>query len=202
MNQIALSIPIELVDAKRVLRRRMGAMRSELGVAHRRAAAEATARQLLREFKPRRMERWVVYAALRTELSMRPLFEALCALGCIPLLPRTHGEKLEFVPVRNWSDLRRGSLGVLEPPWGQGGKSLLPDDVVVLPGLAFDRAGHRLGRGGGFYDRAFGTAKPAPLLIGAGYAFQLREHVPHGSRDRRVDAIVTEHGMIWPRGRR
>jgi 5-formyltetrahydrofolate cyclo-ligase len=79
---------------------------------------------------------------------------------------------------------------------------LRPEDVVVVPGVAFDRAGHRLGRGGGFYDRAFANACPGPLRIGAAYMFQICSEVPHGSRDRSVDAIVTECGMLWPRGRR
>jgi 5-formyltetrahydrofolate cyclo-ligase len=79
---------------------------------------------------------------------------------------------------------------------------LVAADVAVVPGVAFDRAGHRLGRGGGSYDRAFGTAAAMPFLIGAGYAFQLRPHVPHESRDRSLDAIVTESGFVWPRRHR
>jgi 5-formyltetrahydrofolate cyclo-ligase len=202
VSRIGLEVADDIVEAKRALRRQMDAMRSEVGESDRRAAAEATARALLRRLGGRRTARWAIYAALRNELSMKPLFDGIRALGQLPLLPRIHGGDLEFVPVRDWSDLRRGPLGVLEPPRGHCGQPLQPGDIVVVPGLAFDRAGNRLGRGRGFYDRAFGTARSTPLLIGAGYAFQVRAHVPHTSRDRRVDAIVTEGGMIWPRGPR
>lgn len=133
---------------------------------------------------------------------MRPLFDALRSLGQEPLLPRIRGQSLEFAPVHASAGLQRGRFRVFQPQWGVSAQHLRPGDVVVLPGLAFDRAGNRLGRGGGFYDRAFGGQGSAPLLIGAGYAFQLVSRVPHGSRDRRVDAIVTERGLIWPRGRR
>lgn len=190
------------LDAKRSLRRRMSIVCSGLGEARRRAASAAVARWLLHELARRDASRFALYAALPDELSLRPLFDALRALGRVPLFPRIRGLDLEFVPVRSWSDLRTGTDGVLEPRWGRRGQALQPGDVAVLPGRAFDRSGHRLGRGGGFYDRAFGTARSAPLLIGAAYAFQLCARVPHGSRDQRVDAIVTENGIVWPRRRR
>jgi 5-formyltetrahydrofolate cyclo-ligase len=63
--------------------------------------------------------------------------------------------------------------------------------------MAFDRSGWRLGRGGGHYDRAFSESPGDPWLVGVGYAFQWIAEVPHDSRDRRVDAIVTENGWVW-----
>jgi 5-formyltetrahydrofolate cyclo-ligase len=74
---------------------------------------------------------------------------------------------------------------------------LTRNDVVLLPGVAFDRNGWRLGRGGGHYDRAFPPGAESPWLVGVGYSFQWLAEVPHDSRDRRVDAIVTEHGWVW-----
>jgi 5-formyltetrahydrofolate cyclo-ligase len=128
---------------------------------------------------------------------MWPTFETIRRSGVVPLLPRVRGERLEFVAVRDGSDLRAGSFGVPQPFEGRHARRLAPGDVAVLPGLAFDRMGHRLGRGHGFYDRTFAWAGPAPLLIGACYDFQLVDRVPHGSHDRRVDAIVTERRTIW-----
>ena len=167
----------------------------------RNAASQAIARRVLREFHAR-AHGWVLYASLRDEVSMKPLFDAIRADGGLPLFPRIRDTSLEFVPVRNWGELGMGARGVPRAAWGQSGRHLSPDDVVVLPGLAFDRYGFRLGRGGGYYDRRFGTAQSAPLLIGVGYFFQLQEHVPHDARDRRVDAIVTERGIVWPGRRR
>ena len=71
-----------------------------------------------------------------------------------------------------------------------------PGDVVIAPGVAFDAEGWRLGWGGGHYDRAFPPeAAEAPLLFGLAFELQVVESVPHGSRDRRMDAIVTERGI-------
>jgi 5-formyltetrahydrofolate cyclo-ligase len=157
---------------------------------------------VLTELERRRWDRVALYASLPDELPMRPLFEALTARGIAPLLPRMRGDRLEFAPVRSWSDLRRGAFGILEPPNGVAAQRLGRGDVAIVPGVAFDRAGHRLGRGRGSYDRAFATSATAPFLVGAGYAFQLCTSVPHESRDRSLDAIVTESGFLWPRGHR
>ena len=178
----------------------MSSRRRAIGHADARAAGEAIARYVLCVLLRRRARRCAVYADLPGEVPMRPLFEAIRTRS-VPLLPRVDGDRLEFVPVRSWSDLRIGAFGVREPPQGALGIRLSPDDAVVLPGLAFDRSGHRLGRGGGLYDRAFGGARSQPLLIGAGYAFQLVPHVPHGPGDRRVDVVVTDRGWIWPGNR-
>jgi 5-formyltetrahydrofolate cyclo-ligase len=69
---------------------------------------------------------------------------------------------------------------------------------VLVPGVAFDRAGNRLGRGQGLYDRAFPASAPRPpLLIGVAYQIQLVEAVPYTEADRRMDAVVTELGLHW-----
>lgn len=100
--------------------------------------------------------------------------------------------------MERWRELCPGRFGVLEPPAGAPEEAPAVGDAVVVPGVAFDRAGGRLGRGGGHYDRAFPPGAPgAPLLVGFAHAFQLVECVPSDSHDRRMDAIVTERGMIW-----
>lgn len=178
----------------------MSVLRRAVGPADRRLAGEAIAGHILRQIARRRVRRWAIYADLADEVPMRPLFEAIRRVS-IPLLPRIEGSRLEFFSVRSWSDLRPGAYGVLEPTRGAGAVRVIPGDAVVLPGLAFDRSGHRLGRGGGFYDRAFAGARAQPLLIGAGYAFQLLPQVPHGTGDRRVDVVATDRGLIWPGNR-
>ena len=78
----------------------------------------------------------------------------------------------------------------------RGGAEVL--HFAILPGVAFDAAGHRLGRGGGHYDRTFPPGAPdPPLLIGVGYEFQVLASVPHGPQDRRLDGIITERAVRW-----
>jgi len=125
----------------------------------------------------------------------RPLFEGLA--DAERLLPRVQGRRLEWARVDAWDDLVPGPFGIAAPPPDAPARILRAGDVVLVPGLAFDARGWRLGRGGGFYDRAFPPDVPGPLLVGVAYAFQLLDAVPHDSRDRRVDAIVTEGGLCW-----
>lgn len=189
-------------DAKQRLRRWIRARQGELTARLAAAAGEAVALRLLRALDPARAERWILYASLRDELPLRPLFEQLRARGRVTLLPRVRASRLEFAVVQRWSDLDRGPYGILQPHAALPALALRAADVVVVPGLAFDRAGHRLGRGRGYYDRALAAASSPPVTIGAGYAWQVVERVPHDSRDRRVDAIVTERALTWSRGRR
>lgn len=143
-----------------------------------------------------RAPRVALYAALPDELPTRPLFEALAAQGCQRLLPRLDHGALVFVPISAWEELVPGALGVPEPPPSRAPLALQAGDVAMVPGVGFDREGNRLGRGGGHYDRAF--AANAPWLLGVCFQLQLVAHVPHGSQDRPMDAIVTERGIQVP----
>jgi 5-formyltetrahydrofolate cyclo-ligase len=136
-----------------------------------------------------------LYASLPDELPTRPLFDAVHASGKAVLLPRFDGDSLVFAQAEHWDDLRRGRYGVAEPPVGAA--AVRPRSLVVLPGVAFDREGNRLGRGGGHYDRAFAdTPVGQPMLVGVGWDFQRVDRVPHGPADRRLDAVVTEAGVF------
>jgi 5-formyltetrahydrofolate cyclo-ligase len=144
-----------------------------------------------------------LYAALPDELPTRLLFEGLVEAGVPVLLPRTTGDRaLVFCRVERWSDLEAsGRHRVLEPPEGSLRVQPAQGDVVMVPGVAFDADGWRLGRGAGYYDRAFPPdGDEPPLLFGLAYAFQLVRSLPHGSRDRRMDVIVTERGVLRVQG--
>ncbi len=108
----------------------------------------------------------------------------------------TSDRTLTLVACSGWEDLLPGRYGVLEPPSGRPGRALEDGDLVLVPGLAFDRSGHRLGRGGGYWDRTIPAIRPEGLvLIGVGFAWQQVEQVPHGPDDRRVDALLSEAGL-------
>lgn len=119
-------------------------------------------------------------------------------LGRPTLFPRVRTcEALEFAPVVCWEALRRtGSLGLWEPPALVPPQRLGPQDLVLVPGLGFDRHGRRIGRGGGHYDRTFPPGSTGPALVALAFARQVVDRVPAGPHDRRMDAIVTEYGMI------
>jgi 5-formyltetrahydrofolate cyclo-ligase len=89
----------------------------------------------------------------------------------------------------------RSEYGMPEPV---GGEEISPLEIdgLVIPGLAFDRNGFRLGYGGGFYDRYVRRTRPDALRVGICYSEQVVEEVPHGDADERVDRIVTQDGVI------
>jgi 5-formyltetrahydrofolate cyclo-ligase len=141
-----------------------------------------------------RAERIALYAALSYEIPTRPLFEAFVEKRGAVLLPRTTEPLgLEFFAVECWDALRPSAFGVLEPETDGAAVRLMPGDLVVVPGVAFDDDGYRLGHGKGYYDRAFAAELgDAPTLVGFGYEFQVVDAVPHDHRDRQVDIIVTD----------
>src|SRR5262245_65148100 len=112
----------------------------------------------------------------------RVLFERLRARSIATLLPRLDGAAIAWTRAEEWHALAPGRLGILEPV-DPGTIALTARDVVLLPGLAFDRNGWRLGRGGGHYDRAFPPGTESPWLVGVGYTFQWLAELPHDSRD-------------------
>lgn len=187
----------ELERAKQALRRQLSRRRRALP----REAAEAAGRAVLEHLggcPSFRAARCVaLYAALPDELPTRPCFEDLRARDVETLLPRLGDGTLSFHVVLTWEELRPGRYGLLEPPPRAPMRSLAEADLVLVPGVAFDLGGNRLGRGGGHYDAVLPVGAGKPPLFGVGYQFQVVSEVPHGAHDRRVDGIVTEAGIRW-----
>jgi len=174
----------------------MQSLRDAVPADEARAAGREVARRLLALPQLASPARVALYAALPGELPTRALFDLLCRRGQIPLLPRCVADRLEFAPVARFEDLASGRYGVPEPV--EPAVALGAGDVVVVPGLAFDAGGRRLGRGGGFYDRTFlPGGDGAPLLVGVGFEFQRVERVPAGEHDGVMDMVVTERGRAW-----
>lgn len=175
------------------------AVRASLPAERAAAAAESVARRVLALPAVAAAERVGLYAALPDELPTGPLLEALRQLRKPTLFPRCGRDgRLEFAPAAHFEDLRAGRYGVAEPV--AAAVALSDRDCVVVPGVAFDRHGGRLGRGRAWYDRTFPAASPTPTLVGVGYAFQCVDAVPVTAEDRRLDAVVTDEETWW-RGR-
>jgi len=128
-----------------------------------------------------------------SEIDTRPLMEALHRRGHAVGLPVTARRGMPLV-FRTWKPglgLIPGGFGTQVP--GPEAPELRPE-VLFVPLLAFDRAGYRLGYGGGFYDRTLAAlrAEGAALAVGVGYAEQEIPEVPRDAHDQRLDWIVTE----------
>lgn len=109
--------------------------------------------------------------------------------------PRVDGSEMRFVEAGGPGELVPGRFGILEPT-GTRVLSLSELDLLVIPGVAFDLAGHRLGYGKGYYDRALAACRPELERIGFAYEFQLVDQLPVAAHDRRLTGLVTEQRIL------
>jgi 5-formyltetrahydrofolate cyclo-ligase len=172
---------------KQLLRNQMRRALAELTPTHR-AEASAKIRQHLANFPPYREAR-VVYGVCPMKSEPDWIGGALPADKVI-CMPRIDGRTLRFLKVGDLSELVAGPYGVLEPP--SGPRAPAPD-LVLAPGMAFDRQGNRLGRGAGFFDRFLHTNQYQ--FIGLAFACQLIRRVPAYDHDQRISALITEDGV-------
>jgi 5-formyltetrahydrofolate cyclo-ligase len=137
------------------------------------------------------------YVAIRDELDLEPALHALQLRGAILVLPVADrpGKELHFRHFRVGEALESGPYGTCQP--GPSAKALIPD-IVLAPLLAFDKFGHRLGFGGGYYDRTLAGLRKAKRIAAYGIGFdgQQVDTVPHGSKDVRLDGIMTPTRFI------
>jgi len=139
-----------------------------------------------------------LFAGLADEPDTRPMLKLVQGAGKEVFFPRCHaGGGLTMARLEDACDLSPGRFGILEPPQDAPCSSLLELDLILIPGVAFDRHGGRLGRGGGFYDRALAGAdgSAGPKRLGVGFAFQLVERVPVLDHDLAVHGVLTEEGL-------
>jgi len=107
--------------------------------------------------------------------------------------------RLDFAQIDHWEQLEPGRFGLREPDTKLQAVPLSPGDLVLVPGVAFDPQGGRVGRGGGYFDRAFPVGgPPGPFLMALAHPIQVIGAVPVGVNDRRMDAVATESGIIRP----
>lgn len=136
----------------------------------------------------------VLYSSIRSEVATFEIFAAAIQAGKRVLYPRTVGTTLEFVAIKSLEALTASRFGICEPQSGEA-VPLTEIDVLVLPGVAFDGQGIRLGYGLGCYDRAL-AAVARPTLVGLAYDFQLVPSLPREKHDVPVDFVVTERRIL------
>lgn len=183
---------------KDALRAQARARRAALDPALRAAAAEKLPHIFLAAHSPPPGAVVSGYWPLGDELDPRPLLAALQDMGCAVALPVT-GERRTPLTFRVWNPARRlipGRFGAMIPDETQPEAT---PDVVLLPLLAFDRRGGRLGYGGGYYDRTLTQLRKnnaALTAVGLAYAAQEAQNVPIGPFDRRLDGVCTENSFF------
>lgn len=197
---------------KRALRKRMQALRDGLSAESGQELSRAAQQRLLADPLWQGADTVLLYAAFRSETATQMLLENAWKSGKRVLLPRCCREggaltgALDMVPVRSFSDLAAGAYGIEEPALDVCAPPLdITDattgcgvDLAVLPGVAFDAKGGRLGYGGGYYDRLIGSgALTGARLLGFCYELQVVPSLPAAPWDIPVHGLCTEERLEW-----
>lgn len=151
--------------------------------------------------------RVALYVGVRDEMATGLLLRAAWDSGREVWLPRVRrGEsgRMDFVRCQGPEDLRPGAFGLLEPlpelPGADPGDAAFRPELILVPGVAFDRRGGRLGYGGGFYDRFLAelARRGAPRrALGFCFGFQVVDELPCAAWDQPVDGLCTEGEHLW-----
>ena len=194
---------------KAALRKRVEALRSSIGADERRRKSEVicgTAVRLLEHaaFRKTDGDRMLfTYVPIRAEVDVRPLIEWCWSRRIRVVVPKVIRERNAFSlhAIERFDDLEPGAWGIPEP---KPSAPELPDvrlvDAVIVPGVAFDPRGGRLGYGGGYYDRFMRRCREegaGPFKLALAFDVQIVPEVPMDAHDFRVDAIITESRTIF-----
>jgi len=187
--------PHRLKQAKLALRREILAERDRLSEGERAAMSESITERLLAMQELRDGRTVMAFWSFGSEVDTLPLLERLEAAGKRVALPRIEDRDVVPVAYATGDPLSETSFGAREPA---SGRRLEPSelDVVVVPGVAFDGGGGRVGYGAGFYDRLLGMVRDDAFAVAVAFGLQVVERVPSGGADRRVNAVVTEREVV------
>lgn len=188
----------ELLAAKRAVRARMLAARLAMGEDER-ALKSSAIRSILEGMPEYALASSVLfYMPVRGEADVLPLLQKALSEGRICALPKCAEDgKLRLFRVSDLdTGIAPGKWDIPEPVEGRArectGETF---SVILVPGVAFDWRGNRIGYGAGYYDRLL-AARPGALKIAPAYAFQVLPELPCGPLDGRVDAVATEKGIV------
>ena len=187
--------------AKQALRAGMRRLRLEQPAALWEERSRAAQERLMRSPCWLQAKTLALYMPAKGETGTELLLESALADGRRVFYPRVLGGNgaMEFVEVRGQGDFAPGAFGILEPLPALAGETAgtFRPDLAVVPGLAFDRRGRRLGFGGGYYDHYFAHASRL-TLAGFCFSFQLCREVPADPWDVTMDAVCTDEELVLP----
>lgn len=137
-----------------------------------------------------------LYAPIRNEVETEELHRLSLMAGKKVLYPAVSGKGLIFRQVFADEDLRKGAFGIMEPKDSCRVVDPAEADLIVVPGVAFDKSGRRIGYGKGYYDKALHSLEEMGKLVGICFEFQLVEEIVSEPHDVLMDRVVTEQRLI------
>lgn len=182
--------PADISRQKADLRREMKSYRAQLGEQERARASQKLCAILSNWLRTRDENRIAIYLATPTEINLDALGAALIErdkIVCAPRLDTATGTMC-FARLPDLNAVTRGAFGVREPR----GDEIVRPELALVPGLAFDKNGGRLGMGGGWYDRALSDI---PVKVGVGFGGQIVDEVPMNAHDMKMDWLSSDQGL-------
>ncbi|MCE2950442.1 MAG: 5-formyltetrahydrofolate cyclo-ligase [bacterium] len=192
-------------ESKPALRARVLSARAAMDARARAAAGAAIVAHLLRQPTLSTARTVAAYVGFDTEIDTTPFLAAVLAQGRRLLLPRVvdvESKTRRHLVLHEVGDVDRetrpGRWGIREPdPALCAAIDPLEADLILVPGVAFDRRGGRLGYGAGFYDRLLSGLRPDCLRVAACFPVQLVPAVPLEAHDQRIQRLVTDRGEVF-----
>ncbi len=181
---------------KSLIRKELLAQRHALCPAERRLLGEAIQGRLLAGSMFRQCRTLGLYSPIRNEVPTQDIFQAAALSGKTIAYPRVRDASLEFIAVADPGAFEKGAFGIPEPK-GDHAVAIAAIDLLIVPGVAFDLSGGRLGYGKGYYDRALAAETFHGRLVGLCYEMQLLAFLPRESHDVLMDVIVTEQRTLF-----
>lgn len=184
-----------VADRKKTMRTNIGARMASLDGADRHDASVRACGRIMSMDEFRHASAVMLYMPLTSELDVTPLAIRCFQLAKTVCVPRVDTERIDMRPVEvstfDNAAMALDQLGVRTP---RDAPPVMPEllDLVIVPGIAFDLAGHRLGRGKGYYDRFLRRLRRAVTTVGIAFETQIVDDVPVEAHDTCVDLIVTE----------
>jgi 5-formyltetrahydrofolate cyclo-ligase len=140
----------------------------------------------------------LVYSPIHYEVDTALIVRTALNSGKKVALPVVVGHEMIFREVRDVAVLEKGAFGILEPSSAEKVFALDDADVLVVPGVAFDLNGHRVGYGKGYYDKTLHRLEGHGKLVGLCYDFQLVDEIPGEPHDVKMDLIITDKRIVCP----
>lgn len=181
---------------KRSIRRKMLAHRRSLSEDEFRHASLSIQRLFLETPEYLGARGIVVYSPIHKEVDTEMIIHEALACGKRVALPAVVHHELVFREVSEISSLKRGAFGIMEPAGSSRLFELAEVDIFVLPGIAFDLTGHRVGYGKGYYDKTLHRIEGQGRLIGLCHDFQLVDRIAGEPHDVKMDLIISEKRII------
>lgn len=185
-NMILESTKDDVKENKKLLRQRMISMRDELDTMWKKEYDATQAKAFLASRFFRDAESLMFNVSFGSEFNTIPLIQEALKLGKTVCVPKVHSKALGIIAfqINSINELMPGYNGILEPMKGAKLMSVLDVDTVVVPGLAFDTSGYRLGYGGGFYDKFLSMY--CLNKVSFAYPFQILNKIPKEEHDIKI----------------